>query len=266
MVERMDRLAPTQRPSGRPAGFQRWRHLLFLHWEVPVAALSALIPPDLTIDTFEGRAYVGVVPFTMRDVSPWWSPSVPGVSNFHEINVRTYVHKDGELPGVWFFSLDAASSIAVIMARTGWHLPYHRAAMDLSVSGNAVRYRTRRLWPGPKPAELSVNYEIGDSLGHAEPGTFEHFLVERYLLFAKAGEGIDLGQVHHAPYPLRRAEVAELSESMVSALGLPAPSGAPHVLYSPGVDVDVFALQPLGSPKREADKAERASAGVTKGT
>jgi uncharacterized protein YqjF (DUF2071 family) len=239
----MDRLAPAQRPADRPAGFQRWRHLLFLHWEVPVDALQKHVPPELTIDTFEGRAYVGVVPFTMRDVSPWWSPSVPGISNFHELNVRTYVHKDGDRPGVWFFSLDAASSIAVIAARAGWHLPYYRASMDLAVEGGTVRYRSRRLWPGPKPADLAATYRIGERLGRAAPGTFEHFLVERYLLFARSGGGIDIGQVHHAPYPIHSAEVAELSESMLSALGLEAPIGPPHVLYSPGVDVDVFALR-----------------------
>src|SRR5262245_243326 len=241
----MDRLAPAQRPPDRPAGFQRWRHLLFLHWEVPVDALKALVPAELDIDTFEGRAYIGLVPFTMRDVSPWWSPSVPGVSNFHELNVRTYVHKNGELPGVWFFSLDAASSIAVIAARAGWHLPYHRASMELDLAEPLVEYRSQRRWPGPKPADFSLKYRIGESIGHAAPDTFEHFLVERYLLFAKTGDGLSLGQVHHAPYPLQRADVSELSESMVSALGLPAPNGPPHVLYSPGVDVDVFTLKPV---------------------
>jgi uncharacterized protein YqjF (DUF2071 family) len=241
----MDRLAPAQRPADRPAGFQRWRNLLFLHWEVPVEALKERVPAELTIDTFEGRAYVGVVPFTMRDVSPWWSPSVPGISNFHELNVRTYVHKDGERPGVWFFSLDAASSIAVIAARAGWHLPYHRASMDLAVEGDTVRYRSRRRWPGPKPADFTATYRVGESLGRAAPGPFEHFLVERYLLFAQSGEALRLGQVHHAPYPIHRAEVTELSESVVSALGLPAPVGPSHVLYSPGVDVDVFALRRL---------------------
>lgn len=237
----MDRLAPAQRPPDRPAGFQRWRNLLFLHWEVPVDALRAILPQDLAVDTFEGRAYIGLVPFTMRDVSPWWSPSVPGVSNFHEVNLRTYVHHR-DRPGVWFFSLDAASSIAVIAARAGWHLPYHRASMDMEIDGDDVTYRSRRLWPGPKPAELSLSYRIGESLGHAVPGTFEHFLVERYLLFAETGSGLEIGQVHHASYPIHRAEVKDLSESMVSVLGLPALSGPPHVLYSPGVDVDVFAL------------------------
>src|SRR6185437_14769599 len=247
----MDRLAPTRRPAGRPAGFQRWRTLAFLHWEVPVDAVAALLPAGLQVDTFEGPPYVGVVPFTMRDVSPWWSPSVPGVSNFHELNVRTYVAA-GDQPGVWFFSLDAASSIAVLAARTGWHLPYHRASMEFEVSGHEgedphvlgasqgeVRYRSRRLWPGPKPAELELSYRIGESLGEAVPGTFEHFLAERYLLFAHTGAGLLCGQVHHRPYPLHRAEVVEVHESVVAAAGLPATIGPPaHVLYSPGVDVD----------------------------
>jgi uncharacterized protein YqjF (DUF2071 family) len=238
----MDRLSPARRPSDRPTGFQRWRTLAFLHWEVPVGAVAALLPAGLEVDTFEGRAWVGVVPFTMRDVSPWWSPSVPGVSNFHELNVRTYV-VGGRRPGVWFFSLDAASSIAVVAARTGWHLPYHRAAMELDEQGSEIRYVSRRLWPGPKPAELEVRYRIGDSIGEAVPGTFEHFLAERYLLFARRGTDLLVGQVHHRPYPLHRAEVLEVRENVVAATGLPSSGGAPHVLFSPGVDVDVYALK-----------------------
>jgi uncharacterized protein YqjF (DUF2071 family) len=242
----MDRLAPAQRPDDRPAGFQRWRTLAFLHWEVPVDAVAALLPKGLSVDTHEGRAYVGVVPFTMRDVSPWWSPSVSFVSDFHEINVRTYVHAGGR-PGVWFFSLDAASSIAVIAARTGWHLPYHRASMELDERGGEVTYRSRRLWPGPKPADIELCYRIGERIGQATPGSFEHFLAERYLLFAAGGAGLLCGQVHHRPYPLHHAEVIEVRESMVAASGLPATSGPPHTLYSPGVDVDVFALKKVSA-------------------
>lgn len=233
------------RPLDRPAGFQRWRNLLFLHWEVPASALAAVLPQELTVDTFEGRAYVGVVPFTMRDVSPWWSPSVPGVSNFDEMNVRTYVHYKGREPGVWFFSLDAAATIAVLVARAGWSLPYFRASMKLEVSGANVSYRSKRRWPEPTPAELECKYVIGEEIGAAEPGTFEHFLAERYILYAKREGGLRIGRVHHRPYPLYRAEVTELRESMVRAAGLPDPAGAPHVLYSPGVDVDVFALRPV---------------------
>jgi uncharacterized protein YqjF (DUF2071 family) len=241
----MDRLSPTLRPDGRPVGFQRWRSLLFLHWEVPVAVLTALLPPQLTVDTFEGRAYVGLVPFTMRDVRPWWSPSVPGVSNFHELNLRTYVHVAGRQPGVWFFSLDAKSSLAVVLARSSWSLPYYRAAIDLTAEGDEVRYTSRRLWPGPKPAELSLHYRLGDDIGVAAAGTLEHFLVERYVLYAMTPFGLASGRVHHRPYPLRRAQVLALRESVVMASGLPTPRGAPHVLASAGVDVDIFALARL---------------------
>jgi hypothetical protein len=150
---------------------------------------------------------------------------------------------------VWFFSLDAASSIAVVAARTGWHLPYHRASMDLSEEGGEIRYRSRRLWPGPRPADVSLRYRVGDALGEAVPGTFEHFLAERYLLFARTSDGLLSGQVHHRSYPLHRAEVIEVEESIVAAAGLPATSGPPHALYSPGVDVDVFALKQVEPPR-----------------
>jgi uncharacterized protein YqjF (DUF2071 family) len=240
----MDRVSQAVRPDGRPQGFQRWRHLLFLHWEVPAEIIQRGLPPGLEVDTFEGRAFVGVVPFTMRDVVPWWSPSVPGVSNFHELNVRTYVHRGGRDPAVWFYSLDAASSIAVFLARTFWHLPYRRASMRLAVDGKHVSYESKRWWSGAAPADLTARYEIGQPLGPSAPGTLEHFLCERYLLYARRGDGFAMGQVHHKPYPVHRARVLELRESMVTAAGLPAPAGEPLAHYAPGVDVDVFALTP----------------------
>jgi uncharacterized protein YqjF (DUF2071 family) len=240
----MDRIAAAERPDGRPAGFQRWRNLLFLHWEVPEAALRPLLPEALSIDTFEGKAWVGVVPFTMRDVSPWWSPSVPGISNFHELNVRTYVHYQGRDPGVWFFSLDAARLVAVLIARAGWHLPYFFADMAMDVRGDEVGYASRRRWPTTVPAELSTRYRVGEALGPSEPGSFQHFLVERYILYTAMDDGaLRLGRVHHRPYLVRRAHVLELSQTMVQAAGLPSSAGVPHALYSPGVDVDVYALE-----------------------
>lgn len=242
----MDRIAPTLRPDARPRGFQRWRTLLFLHWELPAEAVRALIPEELSVDSFEGRAYVGVVPFTMRDVRPSWSPSVPGISNFHELNVRTYVHYRDRDPGVWFFSLDAAGTIAVLAARAGWGLPYFRASMDLSVQNSDVHYRSVRRWPSPKPADFECNYRIGKELGPAIPGTFEHFLAERYILYTKRKGGKLLsGRVHHKPYPLWSAEVLNVKQTMVEAAGLPQSDKAPLVLYSPGVDVDIFDLKPI---------------------
>ena len=239
----IDRLSAAERPSDRPIGFQRWRHLLFLHWEVDPGELRAVLPEGLDIDTYEGRAFVGVVPFTMLDVAPSWAPAVPGISDFHELNVRTYVHQGGKNPGVWFFSLDAASSVAVLAARAAWSLPYHRARMRMHVDGDMVHYTSRRRFAGSRPAEIETRYRIGDHLGAATPGTFEHFLAERYFLYVERRGRLRIGQVHHRPYPLQRAEVLALRETMVSAAGLSAPAGEPHALYAAGVDVDVFRLR-----------------------
>lgn len=238
----IDRLSPAERPAGRPSGFQRWRELLFLHWEVPADALAKLLPTDLTVDTFEGKAWVGLVPFTMRDVAPRWSPSVPGVSNFHELNVRTYVHHQGKNPGVWFFSLDAAASIAVMVARAGWTLPYYRALMSLEKSCVTNEYTSRRLF-GPGPAKFHAKYEIGEPVGPAKPGTLDHFFAERYILYTQRKKGLFMGRVHHAPYPLRNVKLESWSETMIAAAGLTRPDNEPLATYSGGVDVDVYALE-----------------------
>src|SRR5262245_4554326 len=106
-----------------------WHDLLFAHWPVPVAAMRALVPAPLEVDTFDGAAWIGVVPFRMTRVGPLWLPPIPGVSSFAELNVRTYVTRDDK-PGVWFFSLDAANPLAVRTARRFFHLPYFHAAMS----------------------------------------------------------------------------------------------------------------------------------------
>lgn len=240
----IDRLHHTRRPEGPPAGYHLWRNLLFVHWELPAEAIQALLPPRLTVDTFEGRAFVGLVPFTMRGIRVHRRlPAIPGFSAFHETNVRTYVHLDGQAPGVWFFSLDAANAGAVMAARVGWHLPYHLARMQLDHQADAIRYRSRRLTPPPTPADLSIDWTIGPALGSAPPGTLEHFLCERYLLYARRGERLLCGQVHHTPYPLHEATVTHLDQSLVQAAGFDVPATPTlPALYSPGVDVEVFDL------------------------
>ncbi|HSG72953.1 MAG TPA: DUF2071 domain-containing protein, partial [Planctomycetaceae bacterium] len=125
----IDRISPIIRPDEKLIGYHTWLDLLFLHWRVPADEIQALLPPELTVDTFEGDAWVGLVPFKMRKIRPWWSPPVPGISNFYETNVRTYVHHRGKDPGVWFFSLDASSSLAVSVARWRWNLNYFKATM-----------------------------------------------------------------------------------------------------------------------------------------
>src|SRR5438045_5907004 len=137
-VDVIDRVAPTVEPDQPALMRQDWHHLLFLHWEIPPQELQALVPPELTIDTFDGIAYVGLVPFTLTGVRPVGVPPMPWVSSFHEVNVRTYVHRGGRDPGVWFFSLDASSAIAVAAARAAYKLPYFHSQIECSASDGAI--------------------------------------------------------------------------------------------------------------------------------
>jgi hypothetical protein len=240
----MDRVAPTLRPPGRAAMRMIWADLGFLHWSVPVAALRPLVPDALEIDTFDGLAFIGLVPFTMRGVRPRWAPALPWLSSFHEVNVRTYVHHRGRDPGVWFLSLDAANPIAVVVARSVWKLPYHFARMRLERDGEAIRYRSDRRWPRPRPASCDLGYQPIGPVLPAAVGTLEHFLVERYVLYAFARGRLSSGRVHHAPYPLQAGRVTALDETLLAAAGLERGSEPPLVHYASGVDVDVFALEP----------------------
>jgi uncharacterized protein len=249
-----DRIAPTRRPPLASIMRQNWRSLLFLHWEMPVEALRPLVPAQLSIDTFEGRAYVGVTPFVVRDARPRLLPAVPGLSDFNELNVRTYVHYGGRDPGVWFFSLDASNLPAVLAARAAFRLPYCYADMEVVARSTRPHYRSERRRFGRTPAAFEASVRLGEHLGSAQPGTLEHFFVERYILYTRWAPGdVKAGQVHHRPYPLQRADLEHAGyESLLRADGLPppaeAPKGQPHVLFSPGVDVEVFPLRDPGSP------------------
>jgi uncharacterized protein YqjF (DUF2071 family) len=241
----IDRLAPTRRPEGLPAGYQKWRDLLFVHWEVPEAALRPLVPAPLTIDAYEGKAYVGVVAFTMRDVRPSrFLPAMPGARDFGEVNVRTYVHHEGRDPGVWFLSLDAQSALAVLGARAFFHLPYYHARIDVLRQGDTFAYRAERHWADDGRVGVDTRYEVGAETGASEPGSLQHFLVERYLLYAMTARGKLLqARVHHSPYRVRRARVLEMTESLVKADGLERPEARASELWSEGVDVEVFGLE-----------------------
>ncbi|WZO98313.1 DUF2071 domain-containing protein [Isosphaeraceae bacterium EP7] len=245
MDDAIDRLTPTLLPSGRTAMRQRWANLLFLHWPVPVEVLRPLIPQGLEVDTFDGTAYVGLVPFTMTGVRPTWAPAVPGLSNFHEVNVRTYVHHRGKNPGVWFFSLDAASSVAVRIARRFWNLPYHFARMGQAHgSDGSISYRSERLWPGPTPAGCDLAYRPEGTPAASRPGTLEHFLAERYLLYTLGRRGLISGRVHHTPYPLQPARLLRLDETLLAASGIARPASDPLAHYAAEVRVRVYPLRP----------------------
>src|SRR5579859_5694236 len=187
-VEVAERVAVTIEPDQPVLMHQKWHHLLFLHWEIPAAELQRLIPPELTIDTFEGKAYVGLVPFTLTGVRPVMTPPLPWISEFHEVNVRTYVHRNGRDPGIWFFSLDASSSIAVAAARAAYKLPYLHSQIDFVESSDPIPridFVSQRDDPhGTRPANSRMGYQAMEGIvTHAAPGTVEHFLIERYVLY-----------------------------------------------------------------------------------
>jgi len=239
----IDRILPTQRPNGRVVQRPAWHDLTFLHWRVPVSALRPLVPEALEIDTFDGDAFVSIIPFTMTNVRPLWVPRFPGISNFHETNVRTYVHHQGKDPGVWFFSLDAAAWLPAAVARTLWHLPYHHARMTLEKGEDGVRYTSERLSPPSMPVCNLTCLPLLTPAA-AVPGSLEHFLAERYFLFADAGKGtLYRGQVHHTPYPLQTARVTGLKETLLAAAGIERPGEPPLAHYASRVDVEIFALE-----------------------
>jgi uncharacterized protein YqjF (DUF2071 family) len=240
----IDRIAPTERPDEVCVGYMRWHDLLFAHWEIPADLLRPLVPRRLSIDTFAGKAYVGLIPFTMTGVRPRGIPPVPGFSVFHETNVRTYVHLEGRDPGVWFFSLDAANLAAVIGARALFHLKYFHARMRFERACGDYRYASQRLAPGPRPATLRAHWKAGEAVGRAAPGTLEHFLCERYVLYAARGEKLYRGRIHHPPYPLQLATLTLLDDTLVARAGVRVEGPPPSVLFShgPGVDIEVFPI------------------------
>jgi uncharacterized protein len=245
----IDRIAPTLEPDQPVLMYQNWHHLLFLHWEIPVAELQKLVPAGLTIDTFEGKAYIGLIPFTITGARPVLAPPIPMVSNFHEINVRTYVHRNGADPGVWFFSLDASSSVAVAAARAAYKLSYFRANIDFSATSEPLSHVAfdshREDDRGPMPANAHVRYAPADGVTGAAPaGTLEHFLMERYILYAEDDDHqLHRARVHHAPYPIQRAELLELQETMVWAAGVRRPDSVPLRHYVREVNVKVYPPQ-----------------------
>lgn len=230
--------------------YQQWRNLLFLHWEVDPAVIQSSLPPGLTVDTFEGRAFLGLVPFFMQGIRPRGLPALPGISRFQEVNVRTYVYDDAGTPGVWFYSLDANQWLAVRFARRFFHLPYFDARMSCLDESGTLQYDSHRR--SSKPLERSRFVYSGlKECGTAEPGSLEFFLVERYILFAynRRRDRLYSGQVHHPPYPLCDVNVTAHDGRLLELAGFPAPARAPEYAHmSRGVDVNIYGLQHLPQP------------------
>jgi uncharacterized protein YqjF (DUF2071 family) len=217
-----------------------WCDLLFAHWRVDAAVIRSLLPrtdPPMEVDEFDGSAWIGVVPFRMAEVR--WSglPSFPGTGEFPELNVRTYVRAGGR-PGVWFFSLDAASRLAVRAARIGFHLPYFDARMRCEISGEGIRYLSERTHRGGGTAVFEGEYRPRGPVFRSEAGSLEHWLTERYRLFAATPRGRLLrSEIEHEPWPLQRAEVKSLRCEMTGPLGFELPAQEPHLLFARRIEV-----------------------------
>lgn len=235
----VERLALRERPEGSPVMHQSWGNLLFLHWQVPAELLRKHLPRRLEVDTHDGRAWVGVTPFKLWGVRPVYTPPLPFVSEFLEINVRTYVHLDG-VPGVWFFSLDADSTLAVTGARALFRLPYFNASIQMQEQGAETRYASAREDPGGRAAEFEAVWDVGADEGPAEPGTLDFFLVERYCLYTADDERLYRVRINHRPWPLHKVRLRSYRSSMVEAAGLAKPAGEPLVHHGGPVDVEVW--------------------------
>jgi uncharacterized protein len=231
---------PWPLPRGPWVMAQVWHDLLFAHWPISVERMRAAVPRGLEVDTFEGRAWLGIVPFRMTGVRVRGTPPLPRISAFPELNVRTYVRFE-DRPGVLFFSLDARNPIAVAIARAWFHLPYFRARMSCEREGEGIRYAHVRTHAGAPTAELSGRYGPRGASFHARPGTLDHWLIERYCLYTAPREGgVWRAEIHHPPWSLQLAEAEFDRDTMAQAHGFERPDAAPLLHFARRQDVVVW--------------------------
>lgn len=228
---------PWPLPARRWVMAMQWHDLLFAHWPLPPAVLQAKLPPGLSIDAHDGQAWIAVVPFRMSGVRARWTPAVPGLSAFSEINLRTYVTRDGK-PGVYFFSLDAAHLLGVYTARWTYQLPYFRARMRCAPDGEGIVYESTRVHRGAPPARFSARYAPSGPPRQSEPGSLEHFLTERYCLYtAGPGGSVRRAEIHHDPWPLQPATWEPICNDMASQIDVRLPETPPLLHFARRLDV-----------------------------
>ena len=224
---------------------QQWQELAYFHWPYEPGEVQALLPPGVLVDTFDGAAWVGLIPFEMRNVRVGPTPSIPWLSSFIEVNVRTYVTDQSGRRAVWFFSLDVPRSVIVAVARSVFALPYCWAHAAHDVRDSRHRYHVERRWPATRGASAEIEFTVGASLAADELTPLDHFLTARWALLTQSRSRLLYGRVTHQAWPLHRVENAAVQQSLIEAAGLAAPTGAPHALYSPGVDVRVARFRSL---------------------
>lgn len=229
---------------------QVWETLLFAHWPLPPRTLAPLIPPGLDLHCHEGQAWLGIVPFEITRLCGAWEPVRRVALRFPELNVRTYVTCRGEKPGVYFFSLDAASLLAVLGARLFYLLPYYPARMAIAPTSHGIYFCSRRMWPFSKrQVQFKGTYKPVGEVFEPRPGTLEHFLTERYALYTHDPAGhLWRCEIHHPPWPLQVAQAVIEQNTMASGQKIGAlPKGDPLLHYAHRQEVLVWPLQRVQS-------------------
>ena len=217
---------------------QRWESLTFLHWRYEPNEIARLLPEQVTLDTFDDSAWVGLTPFRLTNLRPPFTPAIPWISHFPEMNVRTYVRGADGKPGVWFFTLECARLAAVLGARASFRLPYRWARMRVRDNGSVVQYESDRRKPfGSGRARIRV--EPGDPV---EAGPLDNFLTARYRLYTRVGEKVGFADIEHAPWPLQQCKVLDLEQNVIENSGPPAPKGTPLAHFSRTLDVRIGIL------------------------
>ncbi len=225
--------------------YQEWHELLFAHWAVPFEAVRPLVPEGLLLDTFDGKAWVGVVPFYIHDLHARLTPPIPGTSDFPEMNVRTYVTRDS-VPGVWFFSLDAGNPLAVAAARALFHLPYYNADMTVVTEEETTYYQSHRTHSGAPEADFVGSYAPTGEEFNADKESLEYFLTERYCLYSQDSRGaLYRCDIHHPPWPLQPAQADIQRNTTADAAGIRLPDDAPLLHFSTVQRMVVYPIHSL---------------------
>jgi uncharacterized protein YqjF (DUF2071 family) len=239
---------PWPLPQRRWLMGQTWVQLLFMHWPVAPEVLRPAVPAELPVDTFDGRAWIGITPFEVLGARLRGTPPLPRLSRFPELNVRTYTTVDGR-PGIWFLSLDAASAPAVAGARRLYRLPYFHARMEIARSGERVTYRSASASADRPRAALHADYAPAGPAHAPRAGTLEHFLTERYCLYAlDDAHRLHRADIHHPPWKLQPANATIHENTMTAPFAIELPTEAPLLHYAERQDVVIWPLEPVGSP------------------
>ena len=226
-------------PVHRPIMRQGWKDLAYLHWPYDPGVVQKRLPVGLQVDTFEGKAWVGLVAFQMERIRLPGMPAVPYLGTFPETNVRTYVRGPDGRPGVWFDSLDVTRLLPVLVARSTYRLPYMWSKMSIVRVGHQVSYAARRRWPDPRGASSAFTIRRNDRIPASDVSPLEHFLTARWGLYTRLRDQLAFAPVAHPPWPLERAELEHFNDQLVEAAGYLVPNGHPIVHYSPGVEVRI---------------------------